>query len=514
MADDAQLPDLEAAFRALPIGVCVLDPDLRFVYANPRYAEINRSSRTDLAGLRLDEVLTEPALSRASRIAQRVLDTGEPFRGAERRQQSEEDRPGKIWRVSAHPLRVGDETRAVVATILDVTDVRLAEEEASAALRELEAIYRNAPVGLSFVDRELRYLRVNQAIADMNGRTIEEVVGRTYRDLSPETADEAEPLLHGLMDRGEPVRNMEVRSRPPADPEREHRYLLSMECVRDAEGKVVGHTSVVQDVTELREAEVAAAERMRQLAVVYEHTPVGLCHMDSDLRVVQMNRRFADICLPTGDERSGAHATTLFPEEIARKLLPQLSFVARSGRSSFGLELRGSAPGTTRDATWIAQTHPLTNESGEVSGIVTVVQDVSQFAELRRDAEATRDRLAEAQKIAQIGSWEWSLVADEIWWSRELYEIFDEPPTYTPTYEAFFEHVHRDDRGEVRALIERVLESEESFRTTFRIVRPDGSERVLLAIARLERAPSGAAARLYGTFQDVTDYPVSAPAGS
>ena len=53
------------------------------------------------------------------------------------------------------------------------------EEQARARLSELESIYRNAPVGLSLVDPELRYLRVNQAIADLNGVSCEEMVGKT-----------------------------------------------------------------------------------------------------------------------------------------------------------------------------------------------------------------------------------------------------------------------------------------------------------------------------------------------
>jgi PAS domain S-box-containing protein len=502
------LHDLEKLLDALPVGVCVLDRDLRYVHANTRYAEAVRLPGQNLVGRTLDDVLTDPARSRAAGIARRVLETGEPFRGAERRQPSDENPPGRIWRVSAYPISAAGEAEiaGVVAMILDITDVRLSEEEASSALRELESVYRNAPAGLSFVDRDLRYLRVNQAIADMNGRSIEEVVGRTYRELSPETADTAEPFLRGLMERGEPVRNLEVTSRPPSDPERDHSYLLSMECVRDASGEITGHTSVVQDVTDLRHAQATAAARLRQLEIVYEHSPVGLCHMDRDLRVVRMNPRFGELCVRPVEERVGAHAANLFPEELSRHLVPQLRFVARSGRSSVGLELRGRAPGSDRSSTWLAETHPILAAGAGVDGIVTVVQDVSQFAELRRAAETVRDHLEEAQEVSHIGSWEWNLIDDEIRWSRELYEIFGEPTTFVPTYGEFFERVHPDDQPGVRNQMERILESEGAFRTTYRIVRPDGQERVLFSTSRLERTESGTAAKIFGTLQDVTEF--------
>ncbi|MGI9431660.1 MAG: PAS domain-containing protein [Myxococcota bacterium] len=506
MSDSSPLHDIEALFGALPVGACVLDRELRFVRANARYAETVRVAVDKLVGRRLVDVLTEPARSRAEGIARQVLETGEPFRGAERREPGDAPSPGRIWRVSAHPIFEEGEVVGVLAVVLDITDVRLSEEEASAALKEVESVYRNAPVGLSLVDRDLRYLRVNQAIADMNGRSIEEIVGRTYREVSPETADTAEPLLRGLMERGKSVRNLEVRSRPPGDPDREHVYLLSMEPIRDEKGAVAGHTSVVQDVTDLRQVEATAAERLEQLEILYEHSLVGLCHMDPDLLVVQLNPQFGELCIRPVSERVGAHAATLFPEEISERLLPQLSFVARSGRSSVGLELRGRAAGSHHETTWIAQTHPILSPNREVAGIVTVAQDVTEFAELRREAETVRDRLAEAQKVAHFGSWEWNLLDDEVWWSREFYEIVGEAPSYVPTYSGYFERVHPDDRVRVRAQTERILQSNEAGRATYRILRPDGSERTLFSIARLERAETGEPARMIGTVQDVTDF--------
>ena len=506
MTAHPSLHDLDTLLAALPVGACVLDANLRFVHANPRYAEAVRVPTPDVVGRLLTDVLDEPARSRAERIARQVLETGEPFRGAERREVSEGHPKGQVWRVSVYPVRADGAVVGVIAVVLDITDVRLSEEEASSALREIEAVYRSAPVGLSLIDRDLRYLRVNQAIADMNGCSIEEIVGRTYRDLSPETADLAEPLLRHLMERGESVSNMEVTSRPPGDPDNDHAYLLSMECVRDEAGGVVGHTTVVQDVTELRQAEAAGAERLKQLEIVYEHSPVGLCHLDAELRVVQLNPRFGELCLPPPRERVGAPAASLFPEEIARQLVPQLSFAARSGRSSVGLELKGHAPGSGQLRTWIAQTHPIQTPAADVAGIVVVVQDVSEFAELRRTAETVRDRLDEAQKVAHVGSWEWNFADEEMWWSREFYEIVGEATSYVPTFWNFFEHIHLEDRVRMRSQFDRILTSEQPGQTTYRLLRADGTERLVFAIARLERNDAGLASRLIGTVQDITEF--------
>ena len=76
-------------------------------------------------GRTLDDVLTDPARSRAAGIARRVLETGEPFRGAERRQPSDENPPGRIWRVSAYPISAAGEAEiAGVVAFLASEDSR------------------------------------------------------------------------------------------------------------------------------------------------------------------------------------------------------------------------------------------------------------------------------------------------------------------------------------------------------------------------------------------------------
>jgi len=377
----------------------------------------------------------------------------------------------------------------------------------SPAHSEIESIYRNSPVGLGFVDRNLRYLRVNQALADMNGCSIEEMIGRSYRDLSPETADAAEPFLLELMGRGEPIRNLEVRSRPPADPEHEHVYLLSMDVVRGETGEVIGHVSAIQDVTELRQAEETSAQRLKELELLYAHSTVGLCFLDTNLDVVHINPLFARLSRKPIAEQVGANVEDLLPEDLKRQLVPQLRYVTRTGTSSATLEICGRVPDEgPGEFTWVAQTHPARSPDGSVSGIITVLQDISLLARERCEIETVRDRLIEAQHLAKLGSWEWDLIGGDVWWSPELFEIFGESVPYSPSYDGFFDRVLPADRQKVREQLEQTLAGEGSRWMTFRIVLSDASEKVLLTAARVERNESGIPARLVGTIQDVTEF--------
>lgn len=137
---------------------------------------------------------------------------------------------------------------------------------------------------------------------------------------------------------------------------------------------------------------------------------------------------------------------------------------------------------------------PRRTESGLVHG--------SADEELRR-REA---QLAEAQQIAHIGSWEWDIAADRLTWSDELYRIFGVPPgEFAATFEAFLGRVHPDDRHVVEARVMDALALGTGFSFDHRIVRPDGSVRVLHADGRVVMEASGRPVRMAGTGHDITD---------
>jgi PAS domain S-box-containing protein len=503
------LEALEALYRDAPVALCLLDRELRLLRANPAFRRNAGLPAGGLPARPLAGLIGPSALAEARDALQRVIASGRPAFGLELCGLARDDPEGRRrWLANLHPL-TGDGdggVSGVLATFQEIPAASPGGESERRQLAELDSVYRNAPAGLAYIDRELRYLRVSQAIADMNGVGIEEMIGRSYRDLSPETADVAEPFLKQVIAREQSVRNLEVRSTPPADPGVEHVYLLSMDPVRGDDGAVVGYTTSVQDVSELRQAQETASRRLEEIETLYRNTPVGLCLFDPELRIVHMNPLFAQLGEPPLEEQIGAPAHEVLRPDVAAQLLPQLRSIARMG-AGFSSEIRAKLPGSAaRERTWIANAHPLVSRTGELTGIVTVLQDVTALLSRQAEISAAHDRLAEAQHVAHVGSWEWNVLEDQIWWSSELYEIFGEQASYEPTLDAIFEHVHPDDQLRFREQLERTLTADEPYRMTFRLVRADGAERLLFTAARLERTEGGMPARLIGTCQDLTGF--------
>jgi PAS domain S-box-containing protein len=114
-------------------------------------------------------------------------------------------------------------------------------------------------------------------------------------------------------------------------------------------------------------------------------------------------------------------------------------------------------------------------------------------------------RLAEAQQLAHVGSWEWHVVDNRVTWSDELYRIYGVAPQSEISYESFLEHVHPEDRELTRTVVESALDQRTSFELTHRILREDGTERWVVGRGRVIFDDAGRLIRMAGTAQDVTE---------
>lgn len=128
--------------------------------------------------------------------------------------------------------------------------------------------------------------------------------------------------------------------------------------------------------------------------------------------------------------------------------------------------------------------------------------------ERRRLQEALRRRdalLAEAEQIAQLGSYEWDIAADQVTWSDELFRIFGvDKSGFKPTYQGFLDAIHPDDRERVDQNVQASLRSRQPSEFEHRIVR-GGEVRTLHARGRVVVDDAGRPTRLTGTGQDVTE---------
>jgi PAS domain S-box-containing protein len=134
----------------------------------------------------------------------------------------------------------------------------LLEEERNHTLALLDALFAAAPVGLAFVDRQLRYLRVNRMHAELNGCSVEQHLGRTVRDVYPLESEEGSvERLHKVLETGEPVLGVELCRGTSADGCGPRYLLASYYPVRAVGADVVGVGMVWVEITDQKRSEQA-----------------------------------------------------------------------------------------------------------------------------------------------------------------------------------------------------------------------------------------------------------------
>jgi diguanylate cyclase (GGDEF)-like protein/PAS domain S-box-containing protein len=115
-------------------------------------------------------------------------------------------------------------------------------------------------------------------------------------------------------------------------------------------------------------------------------------------------------------------------------------------------------------------------------------------------------KLAHAQAIAGLGSWEWDVPSGRITWSPELFRLYGlEVDAIVPTYEGFVDRVHPEDRDLVNAAVAHSHQTLEPFNFDFRALLPDGTERWMHSQGEVVSADAGVPTLLYGTAHDITN---------
>jgi PAS domain S-box-containing protein len=178
-------------------------------------------------------------------------------------------------RYEERDLAVAQDLARRAATAVDnaqlFRETQAARRDAQDSLAVVDAVFAAAPVGLAFMDTNFRYVRVNEALATINGMPAEGHYGRTLRDvLGKELAKTIEPFHRHVLETGEALLDLPIDGETAALPGERRNWLVSYYPVRDAADAVIGVGVVITDVTEREQARAAAEAAGARLSVLAE----------------------------------------------------------------------------------------------------------------------------------------------------------------------------------------------------------------------------------------------------
>jgi PAS domain S-box-containing protein len=230
--------------------------------------------------------------------------------------------------------------------------------------------------------------------------------------------------------------------------------------------------------------------------------PAMVGYWDGEMRNRMANDAHVEYFGKTPQELRGIHIRELFGPELFAENLPHIEGALAGEPQLFDYEIRTPA-GETRytQASYVPDV-----TDGEVRGFFVLVTDITERRRIEEEVEQSRARLAEAERVARIGSWEWDIRSGELTCSKGLYALYGiDPDSFDGHYEGGSQYVHPDDRARVERVMRDAVELGAPVDYEYRILRPDGRVRRIHSRAELTADGDGKPLRLTGTVQDVTE---------
>ena len=354
--------------------------------------------------------------------------------------------------------------------------------ELSERVSQLDAIYDSAPVGLSYSDRSLRYVAINERLAAMNGRPVAAHLGRTLREVLPEVADAVEPLYRRVLDTGEPVLDIDIRTATASTGGQARDYLASYWPVRDATGAVAGVNVAVLDITDRKAAETALAASEARLRTVFDTVPVGLVTAELPSGRITGGNAYAEQVtghpvLPSPDLNGYDEWVSYHPDgrRVAGHEYP-IARIQLGGEEAPELEVLYDRHGTRRWTRIMGR--PVRDGAGTVTGAVVALVDTDDVRRTQAALAASNATL-EAKVSARTAD----LAAANAQLDAFAYTVSHDLRAPLRAMEGFARILLDDMAGELggkgRRYAERIVGAAE---------RMDGLINDLLAYSRLQRA--------------------------
>jgi len=350
-------------------------------------------------------------------------------------------------------------------------------------------------------------LYANAAFCRMTGYATHEMVGRSLHFLrgpnsDQNTLDELRTALDtGLAYTGELLNYRKDGTSYWAE--------LSVVPVPDPRGAPAHWVMIQRDVSDRKRDEEEIRRTGRLLRTIIDVFPGHINANNLDVQYLLMNRAQAAYFGTTPEEAIGRTAAQLLGDDAAEAIADKDRQVL-SGGESLQFETTQIGPdGRSRD--WLATKVPLpgapaADGSDSVAGVVTVLVDVTELKQVQETVRRNEAMLADAQRIAHIGSWEYNPHDGNLLWSAEKYRILGQvQDSATPTFDLHLALVHANDRDNVHRDAATAVKAVRSGAIDYRIVRPNGEVRYVHDEYYPVTRPDGSIAALRGVTQDITE---------
>ncbi|MCZ6767831.1 MAG: PAS domain S-box protein [Acidobacteria bacterium] len=348
------------------------------------------------------------------------------------------------------------------------------EKELTRTQEYLETIFSNMPAGIAIMEGpEFRYVKVNNRLAEINGLSVEDHLGRPLAEVLPAAAADIGPRLRQVMETGESSSPFEFSTSLPKSPDEVFWFVDRFFPINDTNGEVRGVGAVVLEVTARKRAEIALQEAYgeleqrvqkrtqqlldseKRLETMIERAPDSIVYVTRDGTIDLVNQQTEEIFGYDQGELIGQPLELLLPERFRNQHRQhQTGFFNDPRVRPMGsdLDLYGRRKDGSEFPVEISLSF-MELEKGRV-GCATI-RDVTERREAETKMKITQDRLSSALDGIPGGLWDWNVVTGAVYFSDKWCESLGYQPEEVDPHVSFWEQiVHPDDLSRVMEQVE------------------------------------------------------------
>jgi PAS domain S-box-containing protein len=279
-------------------GFCIHDLDGNIYGCNENFAQMLGSTQEKIVGTNLDYFSSREMMLEKVDVMKELKNKGIVEFDADFKRED-----GTECYYSIKSSIVSHEKGGRVHSFLrDVTKRREMEEtlhqseiKAQKRLAEIEAIYNSAPIGLCVLDRDLHFVRINDRMAEINGFSIKEHMGKSIDEIVPDLAEQSKKVAKEIFKTGKIVMGREFNGITAAQPGVLRTWIEQWYPLKDSSNQVIGINVAALEITEIKKAETALKKSEEKLRLAIEGAGAGMWFWDLKNDMIEWTEEYKHI---------------------------------------------------------------------------------------------------------------------------------------------------------------------------------------------------------------------------
>ncbi|MBU1882866.1 PAS domain S-box protein [bacterium] len=492
--------DLLEAVLESAHGIITFALDVNYCYMafDSKHADVMRSiwGKEIVVGMNmLDVISSDDDREKAKKSFDRAL-SGEKFVVEE--VYGEENASRLYWQIFYAPIvSANGKTIGLTCFNLDITERKQTDELLRKKEQEFRSLAENLPDNIARWDTEGRYLYINPTHERLLGMTLSEIVGTFI----PESHTKVKAAFAQVVATQEKVT---IRQEVPGKNGEMEIHDVSLAPEFDEHGEVVSILGIGRDMTELMHSEEYLKKTKAKLAAVISTIPDLIWVKDANGVYMMCNPAFENFFGAECGEIVGKTDYDFISKEQADFFTQKDREAMDAGVMCINEEEIVFAHNSQRA---LLETRKIPVYNGDAfMGVLGIGRDITERKEMETSLEKYSTSLAEAQRVSHTGSWELNFETNALFWSDEVFRIFEiDQNKFSASYEGFLEAIHPDDRDMVSHAFSEALAAQTYYEIEHRLLMSDGRIKHVLERGETKYSDEGKPLSTLGIVHDITE---------